>query len=138
VRRGFQVLIPFGEGHPYDLVVHLGGGDFLRVQCKTGWPKQSCIIFNSSSTDHGRGPQPYVGLADIFGVYFPPTHSVYLVPIEAVARFEGRLRLEPSLNNQRVGVRYALDYEIDRWSPEALRKIVHEAGRPEELAASVA
>ena len=67
------------------------------------------------------GPQSYIGLADIFGVYFPPTSTVYLVPIEAVAAFEGRLRLEPALNNQQKGIRLAAEYEIDRWTSQSLR-----------------
>jgi hypothetical protein len=123
-RRDFQVLLPFGEGHPYDLVVHLGGTTFVRVQCKTAWPSRGCLIFNSRSTDHGSGPQSYVGLADIFGVYFPPTRAVYLVPIRAVANFKGRLRLEPALNNQKRGERFAENFEIDRWSKESLRQVV--------------
>jgi hypothetical protein len=35
VRRGFDVLTPFGGGQPYDLAVDLGGAGFLRVQSKT-------------------------------------------------------------------------------------------------------
>jgi PD-(D/E)XK endonuclease len=124
VRRGFHVLIPFGEGHPYDLALHLGENSILRIQCKTAWPSQGCLIFNSRSTDHGNGPQSYLGLADIFGIYFPVNRAVYLVPIEAVASFKGRLRLEPPLNNQQRRVRLAADFEIDRWTPELLQEIV--------------
>jgi hypothetical protein len=121
VQRGYEVAVPFGEGQPYDLVLDLGDREFLRVQCKRAWPLQGCIVFNSRSTDHGSGPKSYVGLADIFGVYFPPTSGVYLVPIDAVAAFEGRLRLKPPRNNQRRLIRYAAEYEIDQWSPESLR-----------------
>jgi len=138
VRRGFQVLVPFGEGQPYDLVVHLGKREFLRVQCKTAWPRQGCIVFNSRSTDHGRGPQSYVGLADIFGVYFPPNQAVYLVPIDAVAQFEGRLRLEPTLNNQRRKIRQARDFEIDRWTVDSLCSLVRPDVPRDEPALSVA
>jgi PD-(D/E)XK endonuclease len=97
----------------------------LRVQCKTAWPKGGCLAFNSRSTDHGRGPQSYRGLADIFGVYFPPSQSVYLVPIEAVAEYEGRLRIAPTQNNQKRGIRFAKDFEIGRWSTESLEEVVH-------------
>lgn len=136
--RGFSVLVPFGEGQPYDLAVDLGDGVFARVQCKTAWPRQGCIIFNSRSTDHGRGPQSYVGLADIFGVYFPPNQAVYLVPIDAVAQFEGRLRLEPTLNNQRRKIRKAMDFEIDRWTADSLLKILQREQSRDEPALSVA
>lgn len=138
VDRGFDVLVPFGEGQPYGLVIHLGHKEFLRVQCKTAWPRQGCVIFNSASTDHGRGAQSYLGLADIFGVYFPPSESVYLVPIEAVARFEGRLRLEPTRNNQRRRIRRAADFEIDRWSAESLREVAISGPTESEPALSVA
>lgn len=138
VCRGFHALVPFGEGQPYDLAVHLGEREFLRVQCKTAWPRQGCVIFNSRSTDHGRGPQSYLGLADIFGVYFPPARAVYLVPITSVAEFEGRLRLEPTLNNQRRRIRHAADFEIDRWTVDSLRDLVRAGAGHDEAALSVA
>jgi PD-(D/E)XK endonuclease len=125
VERGYEVSVPFGGGQPYDLVVDLGGRDFLRVQCKRAWPTRGCLAFNCRSTDHGRGPQSYVGLADIFGVYFPPTSTVYLVPIDAVAEFEGHFRLEPPLNNQRRKIRLATDFEIDEWTAGMLRDRLH-------------
>jgi hypothetical protein len=124
VRKGFRVLVPFGEGHPYDLAVHLSEREIVRVQCKTAWRVGGCMVFNTLATDHGSGPRSYVGQADIFGVYFPRTSAVYLVPIDAVATTEGRLRLEPTRNNQRMGIRFAADYEIGRWSLQALRGMV--------------
>ncbi|HEX6228372.1 MAG TPA: group I intron-associated PD-(D/E)XK endonuclease, partial [Solirubrobacterales bacterium] len=72
-------------------------------------------------------------LADIFGVYFPPTEAVYLVPLDAVAESEGRLRIEPTLNNQRLGIRYAKDFQIDRWTVESLSELITPAtSRPSE------
>jgi PD-(D/E)XK endonuclease len=127
VKRGFDVLVPFGDGHPYDLVVHVARGTFLRVQCKTAWSRGGCLVFRCHMTDHGRGPLPYGGLADIFGVYFPPRDSVYLVPVDAIAESEGRLRLEPARNNQRRRIRLAADFELARWSPDALCKVANGA-----------
>jgi hypothetical protein len=124
VKRGLDVLVPFGDGHPYDLVVAVGGRSFLRVQCKTAWSHRGCLVFNSQSTDHGRGPQSYVGLADIFGVYFPPGDAIYLVPIGSVAETQGRLRLVPARNNQTRRVRPASKFEIGRWTPTALAELV--------------
>ena len=121
VRRGFDVLVPFGSGQAYDLVVDLGESTFLRVQCKTAWPTKGCLSFNCRTTDHGRGRRSYVGLADIFGVYFPPDDSVYLVPVDAVTGFQGRLRIAPALNSQRKGVKLAADFAIGQWSLPALR-----------------
>jgi hypothetical protein len=120
VQHGIDVLVPFGEGQPYDLVVHLPPDKFLRIQCKTAWPNRGCLIFNSRATDHGRGAASYSGLAELFGVYFPPTQSAYLVPVQVFPGTEGRLRLEPARNNQRKRIRLAADYEIGRWSVDAL------------------
>jgi PD-(D/E)XK endonuclease len=127
VAKGFNVLIPWGGGQPYDLGVDLGGSDLLKVQCKAGWQVKACISFNTRSTDHGQGRRSYVGLAHIFGVYFPPTRSVYLVPLDAVGGFRGYLRLEPTLNNQRRKVSFAADFEIDRWDAGSLREVREKA-----------
>jgi hypothetical protein len=124
VKRGYEVLVPFGGGHPYDLAVDLGTAGVLRVQCKRAWPVNGCLNFNCRSTDHGRGRRPYFGRADVFGVYFPPNDSVYLVPLDRVAGFNGRLRLEPTRNNQRRGITMAADFEIDRWTSERLAALV--------------
>ena len=123
ITLGFDIYVPFGSGHPFDLAVYLPCHRFLRIQCKRAWPRKGCLIFNSHSTDHGRGERSYIGLADLFGVYFPPDDKVFLVPVEAVAPFEGCLRLEPTRNNQRKRIRFAEDFEIDRWSAEKLRAL---------------
>jgi hypothetical protein len=123
VSRGYDVFVPFGGGHAFDLAIHLGGADFLRVQCKTGWREKGCVLFNCLTTDHGSGARSYDGLADVFGVYFPPAAAVYLVPLDCVGRSEGRLRLEPALNNQRKRTRLAADYELEGWTDRALRAL---------------
>ena len=123
VERDLAVLLPFGEGHPYDLVMQVAEATFLRIQCKTARVLNGCLRFNSRSTDHGNGPGSYVGLADIFGVYCPSTETVYLVPVLEVPRFEVFLRLEPTRNNQQVGVRDARDYEIKQWTRQALEAV---------------
>ena len=87
------------------------------------WALRGCVVFNSHSTDHGRGERSYIGLADLFGVYFPPDDKVFLVPVGAVSPFEGCLRLEPTRNNQRKRIRFAAEFEIERWSEEKLRAL---------------
>jgi PD-(D/E)XK endonuclease len=127
VARGFNVLVPWGGGQPYDLGVDLGGSDLLKIQCKTGWPEKNCITFNTRSTDHGQGRRSYVGLAHIFGVYFPPLKSLYLVPLDAVGNFRAYLRLKPARNNQKRKINFASDFEIERWNIESLREVQEEA-----------
>jgi hypothetical protein len=81
------------------------------------------LAFHCRSTDHGRGRQTYDGLADLFGVHLPARDAVYLVPVAAVPGHVGRLRLEPAKNNQRRGVRFAADFEIDQWTPDRLASV---------------
>jgi hypothetical protein len=132
VERGYDVLIPFGEGQPYDLVVQLPSRRFLRVQCKTAREVPGCVVFNSRMTDHGRGRLSYDGLADIFGVYAPSTGSVYLVPVAEVPGFEGRLRLQPTRNNQRLKIRHARAYAFPRWTAERLEAVVNTPTSPRD------
>jgi|SRR5215207_2484805 len=115
VERDLLVLLPFGDGHPYDLLVDLDR-DFLRVQCKCSRLYEGCVVFNSRSTDHGLGPRDYRGIADLFGVYFPPTGDVFLVPVDDAPTRAGRLRLTAVRNNQKARVRMAADYAIERWT----------------------
>ncbi len=132
VERDFAVLVPFGEGHPYNLVVHLRSEQFLRIQCKTARVQNGCVVFNSRSTDHARGQGTYLGLADAFGVFSPSTDSVLLVPVNQVPTSVVYLRLEPARNNQRTGIRFATDHEIDRWTIESLCEVVRSsASKPD-------
>ena len=56
--RGWGVLVPFGGGEPFDLVVHLGSGEFLRVQCKTARLLDGCMVFNGRSRTTGAAGSP--------------------------------------------------------------------------------
>jgi hypothetical protein len=109
------------------------------VQCKHARLQGGCVLFNSRSTDHGGGQGDYLGLADLFGVYLPVPRSVYLVPVRSVPRNTVYLRLEPTLNNQRRGVRMAADYLIDRWTSDNLTKVLakeaEQSGAPQTAAA---
>ena len=116
VARDMLVLIPFGEGHPYDLVLDLNR-HFIRIQCKCAHLYKGCVTFKSCSTDHGTGPRDYHGRADVFGVHFPPTGDVYFVPVAEAATRATALRLGPARNNQRLRVRMAADYAVERWTP---------------------
>lgn len=113
---GCHVLVPFGQAQPYDLMVDRVGAGVVRIQCKTGWERDGCVLFNSCSTDHGRGRQDYRGRADLFAVYFPPTRQVYIVPVEDAATRMTTLRLRPPANRQSARVRHAEDHELARWA----------------------
>jgi hypothetical protein len=115
LRHDLVVLVPFGQSQPYDLVVHLADGSFVRVQVKTGWERDGCVLFNSCSTDHGHGRQDYRGRADVFGVYAPTLDRVFMVPVAAAPTRVMRLRLTATRNGQRAGVRDAADFGVEHW-----------------------
>jgi hypothetical protein len=121
---GYAVSVPFGENTRYDLVVD-DGDRLARAQCKTGRLRHGAIRFATcSSYGHHRNPQTarrsYSGQIDYFAVYCPETSGVYLVPIEDVAvRVQAALRVSPTLNSQRQGVRLASPYFIGRVDFEA-------------------
>lgn len=109
LQAGHSPLLPFGDGHRYDLAFD-DNGTLQRVQCKTGRIFRGSVIFNTMShTGHQR--KPYDDEVDFFGVYCPDTNDVYLVPIDDVAGLKmASLRVDPARNNQAKGVRWAKDY----------------------------
>lgn len=116
---GLAVLLPFGENTRYDLVVD-DGNHLARVQCKTGRLRGGAVRFAVCSC-YGHHLQPgesrrdYQGQVDLFGVHCPDTAAVYLVPIEDLqVRVQAALRVDPTRNKQRRGIRFAADYEIGR------------------------
>jgi hypothetical protein len=115
VRAGLAVFVPFGDGHSFDLVVGLPDERLLRVQVKASRVRNGCVEFNSSSTDHGRGTQSYLGRADLLGVYCQDLDQVFVLPVEECAAFRGYLRLAPTANNQRRRVRFASDFTLETW-----------------------
>jgi len=56
-------------------------------------------------------------------VYFPLNRGVYLLPVAEAPISRVYLRLEAALNNQRLAIRFATDYEIDSWTGDALAEL---------------
>jgi hypothetical protein len=111
VRSGARVFLPaFGSNGRVDLVYEREHR-LTRVQCKT-----ACIIRESlrfwTSAYTNRTATSYDGQIDEFGVYAPDLEVVYLVPIDAVPTRACFLRIAPTRNGQRSGVRWAVDFEL--------------------------
>jgi hypothetical protein len=114
VRRGYQVLIPFGTNQRYDLVFDLDGR-FIRAQCKTGRLRKGCVLFNTQSVrTNTRGwlTRGYNGEAEIFLIYCPENERIYAVPVEEAPASSGSLRVDETRNGQEEGIRWASDYEL--------------------------
>lgn len=110
--RNEVVLQPFGDNQRYDLVIDRNGV-FLRVQCKTGRIRNSCVKFNTYSTSGGGPKKSYIGEVEFFGIYCPDNDKAYLVPIHDCSEKSGLLRLYPPKNNSCISkVKWAVDYEI--------------------------
>jgi PD-(D/E)XK endonuclease len=123
---GYAVLLPFGENTRYDLVID-DGASLLRVQCKTGRLRDGAIRFSTcSSYSHHAHPgwprRDYLGQVDCFAVHCPDTGRAYLVPIQDLpTRVEAALRIEPTRNGQRRGIRSGEDYEIAQVTVKDIR-----------------
>jgi hypothetical protein len=104
------VLMPFGEGLRYDLVLD-EAGTFIRVQCKTGKLKGGCVTFKNYSVT-GSGSRRYGSSVDAYGVYCPQNGKCYYVPAADCAGFETSLRVEPAKNGMRKNIRHAGKYEL--------------------------
>jgi PD-(D/E)XK endonuclease len=115
VKRGHQVLLPYGTNHRYDLVIDVGG-KFLRAQCKTGRLRRGTIEFATQSTRANTQRifhVPYdADQIDLFLVYCPDTDRVYAVGVGEVASGRGFLRVDPAANGQVKRIRWAADYEL--------------------------
>jgi hypothetical protein len=119
IEAGKVVLFPWVQVARYDLVIE-DGGEFSRVQCKTGQLVGGAVYFRPQSltaarreTGWDRLPSGYQGQIDYFGVYCPDNDKVYLIPIgDAATRGTCFLRIDPPKNNQRKRIRWAADYEV--------------------------
>jgi hypothetical protein len=125
VLGGIRVLIPFGSGGSFDLAAEMPAGDILRVQVKSGRVRNGCVIFNTASTDHGRGRLDYRGRADVLAVHVASISRVFMVPVDDCPSYVCSLRLDAPRNNQRRRVRFAEDYSFERWlaSQSPLRRV---------------
>jgi hypothetical protein len=91
LEAGYTVLLPYGGGQRYDLVIEDSNGDFWRVQCKSGWINNDAILFDTANhnvTGKNRHWRNYRGQCHYFGVYCADNRGVYLVPVDQVGVLE--------------------------------------------------
>jgi len=112
LRRGYVVLMPFGNNQRYDLVVDLGDGVFLRGQCKTGVYRRGCVRFHPCSNSFSGCKRDYRGDIEVFWVYCPELDKVYQVPVGDVGVRKALLRVDPPIGGATSKIRWAKDYEM--------------------------
>ena len=111
---GYSVSIPYGENSRYDFIADING-KLIKIQVKTSSEHDDGKVFEFScrsvrGTTQGNFSRKYTAdEIDYFCTYFKG--KCYLVPISECSNSK-KLRLEPPLNNQKVGINMAKDYEL--------------------------
>jgi hypothetical protein len=113
IKDGHIVLKPYGDNQRYDLVIDVEG-QFKRIQVKTAQKTGSGFAFSTASTYAHRGHKRscYIGVADLFGVYYPVNDTCYIIPVEGCPATLMSLGLVKPLNNQVKGRRMADAFRI--------------------------
>lgn len=118
LRSNKKILLPFGEGYRYDLVID-DDNVFKRVQCKTGRLVNGVVKFNMYSVVRDAATNKYVhkpytdNEIDVYGIYCPQTHETYLISCkEFSGTTEARLRVDPSESKKPYLGKFAKDYRI--------------------------
>ena len=112
LQLGEKVLIPFGDNRRYDLLIDKENGSFIRIQCKTALFRTGCVQFSTCSHNKRIKGDDYKGDADLFIVYCPPLNKYYKIKVDECNVGTMYLRIDPPKNNQKVGIRYAVDFEF--------------------------
>jgi len=115
MRLGASIFTPaFGHDHPFDLIAHWGGGILSRVQVKTAWDSEGCILISGQRVVDRQGgkQQPVITTADcdvIIG-YHLETDVAYV--IRPVGKTRYQLRRTPAKNGQIIGIMYEQDFRL--------------------------
>ena len=121
IEVGYVVLVPFGNGQRYDLVIEDAEGHFWRIQCKKARYINGCVAFSTGSPYGPKGKtekawtrRGYIGQADFFAVYSKETSKIYFVPVEDTGTQMCKLRVEAvaGKGGPKDAIRWATDYEL--------------------------
>ncbi len=118
VRRGYRIAIPYGEDWDFDLIFARPDSEKLeRVQVKHAITRGEVIPVRTRSASLTNGKvrrvKKYTAKTiDWIAAYCPQTDRCYYVAAAELGagRDEISLRLGPTKNGQRKGIRYAADY----------------------------
>lgn len=110
---GYQCSIPYGENSRYDFIADIDG-KLIRVQCKTSREVDVGVIefpcrSSRSNTQSNLQRRYTADEIDYFCTFW--NGQCYLVPISECSVTKV-LRFVAPKNNQKVGITYAKDYEL--------------------------
>ena len=126
IKRGFRIAIPYGEDWDFDLIFQRPDSVNLeRVQVKYAATRGNVVPVRTRSVSLTNGKvkryKRYTARTiDWIAAYCPATDNCYYIHASELGegRDEISLRLAPTLNCQRKGIRYAEDY-VDPSVPHA-------------------
>ena len=114
-KRGWEIAVPWGETPTSP--DRVPGDRLERVQVKYSGASPDIVVVRcqSHSLTNGRVRQTKhytAAMIDWIAVYHEPSDRCFYVPASQLGAGRARLhlRLSPSLNNQRTGIRNAEDY----------------------------
>lgn len=117
MKKGIQVLLPFGQNVPYDLVIQINDS-FYKIQCKTTKKvhNDTFMRFDICRTGFKGKRMLYTSQEiDYYFLYCIENNYIGLVPInDAIGLSDLILRISPPKNNQAIKIRYASDYSFDK------------------------
>jgi hypothetical protein len=115
-KLGVGVYRPVNDGERYDMILEIRGR-LVRVQCKSAPRYADGVVIRCYSSRRAR-----TGLVrriytcaevDAIAAYSADLDRCFLVPMTVIAGHrELRLRLEPTRNNQRQGIRWGDDFDF--------------------------
>lgn len=116
-KRGFTVLIPFGQNVPYDIVVDING-KLYKIQCKTtekvhedGRMRFNICRTNGFTNSHKTYSNNEV---DFIFLHCIENNFIGLISIdETDGKRDIFIRTKPTKNNQVNGIRIMQEYELD-------------------------
>jgi hypothetical protein len=111
-KRGYRILVPFGEDCPYDIVVERNG-KLERVQCKYTESDGKIVQIKCRSCNNWLNSR-YTPLdIDWIATYDHTSGKSYFVPssmLTPTGRTAINLRLVATANNQASGIHWACDF----------------------------
>jgi len=112
MKHGWQVLIPYGNSAPYDLVAEQNG-KIVRLQVRTTFAKSSSIRVNCRTKNN----RVRINLEsfDFLILYEFNSEIAFVIPrAEIMGKAAFFLRLSPSQSGQIKGTHSAIEYQ-ERW-----------------------
>jgi hypothetical protein len=121
-KLGVDVFAPIGEGGRCDLIF-AAGPQLLRIQCKWAARRGNVLVIHCGTSRRGRDGfvrrQYTADEVDAFAGYCIELDRCYFIPADICTnRWALQLRLEPTRNNQSIGIHWARDFEFAATLPK--------------------